>query len=268
MVSSDADHQDLKFMSKVIYLSHTAPVHMADDWFDLATSEDFWIKRRFDVLRTLADGLDLGNKRVGEIGCGCGFVQHQLGKHYGIEVDGFDLNEHALLNSVATDQPRYCYNIFDRNPQFAARYDVLVLFDVIEHIEQEKAFLEMVLFHLKEGGCLLINVPAFAVLHSRYDEVMGHQRRYDFAMLEVACSAVGLTRVARTYWGLPMVPLLLLRKLWLKGQKDPRVVTRRGFIAPGRVVNFFLTIVARLEIIPQGLMGTSLMAIYRKEKKP
>jgi SAM-dependent methyltransferase len=254
-------------MKEVIYLSNSAPVHMGDDWFELATSEDFWIKRRFDVLRKLMAKFDLRDKQIGEIGCGCGFVQQQVAQYYGVRVDGFDLNEKALRHSVATGQQRYCYNIFDRNPQFAAKYDVLVLFDVVEHIEQDKEFMEMVLFHLKEGGHLLINVPAFMSLHSRYDEVMGHQRRYDFRMLEELCSSVGLARVARTYWGLPMVPLLFLRKFWLQGQKDPRVVTRRGFTPPGRAANFILSLAATLELIPQSLMGTSLMAIYRKEKK-
>jgi SAM-dependent methyltransferase len=250
-------------MSEVIYLSESAAVHMSDEWFDIAHGEHFWIKRRFDVLSKLARGLELQNKHVGEIGCGNGLVQQQFAEHYGVTVDGFDLNEYALRNSVATDQPRYCYDIFDCNPQFAARYDVLVLFDVIEHIEQEKPFLERVLYHLKEGGLLLINVPAFMAFHSRYDEVVGHQRRYNFATLENACSAVGLQRVTRTYWGLPMVPLLLLRKLWVKGQTSPRVVTRRGYDPPGRVASYCLSVGAKWEPIPQRLLGTSIMAIYR-----
>ena len=252
-------------MSEVIYLSDSTPVNMADEWFEIANRKHFWIKRRFDVLRKLAGALDLRNLQVGEIGCGNGLVQQQLGEHFGMKVDGFDLNEHALRNSVATDHPRYCYNIFDRNPKLEARYDVLVLFDVIEHIEQEKSFLEMVLFHLKEGGLLLINVPAFMAFHSRYDEVVGHQRRYDFAMLENVCSAVRLKQVSRTYWGLPMVPLLLLRKLWLARQTDPGLVTRRGYKPPGRAANFLLALSAKLEPIPQRILGTSLMAIYRKE---
>lgn len=252
-------------MSEVIYLSASAPVHMADEWFAIANREHFWIKRRFDVLRKLAAGLDLRNKVIGEIGCGNGLVQQQLEQHFGVTVDGFDLNEYALRHSVATNQPRYCYNIFDRNPRFAARYDVLVLFDVLEHIEsdKEKEFLETVRFHLKAGGSLLINVPAFMALHSRYDEVVGHQRRYDINMLENVCSAVGLKCVAKTYWGLPMVPLLLLRKIWLKGQTDPKQITRRGYNPPGQAANFILKGVAALEPIPQTWLGTSLMGIYR-----
>jgi hypothetical protein len=253
-------------MSEVIFLSDAAPVHMADEWFEIATLKHFWIKRRFEVLRKLcsASGIDFHGRQLGEIGCGNGLVQEQLGQQYGVSVDGFDLNEYALRHSVAVNHPRYCYDIFDRHPQFADRYDAVVLFDVIEHIEQEKAFMEMVLFHLKKDGYLLINVPAFMAFHSRYDEVVGHQRRYDFAMLEKVCSSVGLKCVAKTYWGLPMVPLLLLRKFLLKGQTDAQQVTRRGYKPPGRAANALLGVAAKFETIPQSFLGTSLMAIYRR----
>jgi hypothetical protein len=164
---------------------------------------------------------------------------------------------------MAIGQPRYCYNIFDRSPQFDAKYGVLVLFDVLEHIEKGKEFLKMVLFHLKLGGYLLIKVPAFMILHSLYDEVMGHQRCYGFEMLERACSTFGLTRSARTSWGSPMLPLLLLRKFWLRREQYPHAVTRRGFTPPGRVANFLLGGAAKLEIIPQRLIG-NLLANYQK----
>ena len=191
-------------------------------------------------------------------------MQKQFEEHYGLQVDGFDLNAQALNCSVATNHPRYCYNVFDRNPQFAARYDVLILFDVLEHIEQEKPFLEAVLFHLKAGGHLLVNVPAFMSLHSRYDEVVGHQRRYTIATLEAVCAQAGLKRIARTYWGLTYVPLLLMRKLWLMREKDAQRVTRRGYQAPSRLINRLLTVGGRLEPIPQSWLGSSVMAIYRK----
>jgi SAM-dependent methyltransferase len=252
-------------MSEVVYLSASMPVHMADEWFAIANRDHFWIRRRFDVLQKLARGIEFRGKQIGEIGCGSGLVQQQFQQRYQTNVDGFDLNEHALKNSVATNQPRYCYNIFDRNPGFRERYDVVLLFDVLEHIEDEKPFLEAVLFHLKKGGFLFINVPAFMAFHSRYDEVVGHQRRYDLDMLDKACSSVALKKVTSTYWGLPMVPLLLLRKLWLKGQTDSRLVTERGYKPPGKAANSILNLSAKMEPVPQRLVGTSVMAIYRKE---
>jgi 2-polyprenyl-3-methyl-5-hydroxy-6-metoxy-1,4-benzoquinol methylase len=252
-------------VNDVIYLSAPESVHMADEWFNIANPGHFWIKRRFEVLRKLARDLGVRGRKTAEIGCGGGLVQQYLEQTYGLSVDGFDLNEAALLRSVAVNHPRYCYNVLDRKPQFAAKYDLLVLFDVLEHIEQEKPFLEAVLFHLKPGGWLLINVPALMSMYSHYDRVVGHQRRYTRKTLAAACSAVGLERVAETYWGLPFLPLLLARKLWLATkQQEPQTVIRQGYKPPGRLGNRLLAALGTLERIPQRLLGSSLMAIYSK----
>jgi SAM-dependent methyltransferase len=251
-------------MNDVIYLSAPAVVHMEEEWFKIATLDHFWIKRRFEVLCKLTKGVEWENQKIGEVGCGHGLLQKQFEHRFGLIVDGFDLGESALQRSVAGNHPRYCYNIIDRNPDFAAAYDTLALFDVLEHIEDEKAFLEALLFHLKPGGRLLINVPAFMFLYSRYDKIVGHQRRYTLKRLEAVCAGAGLRRTAVTYWGLPWVPLLMLRKLRLAGATDPRSITQRGFTPPSWLGNFALGALGALEPLPQRILGTSLMAVYVK----
>ena len=255
-------------MSEVIYLSPPAPVHMAEEWFKVANENHFWIKRRFEVLRKMGRDISFASKQIGEIGCGYGLVQKQLEQHYGVMVDGFDLNADALRDSVAGNHPRYCYNIFDRNQQFASHYDFLILFDVIEHIEQEKSFLDAVLYHLKAGGYLLINVPALMSFYSIYDKVVGHQRRYTLQTLEALCAGMGLKRIAATYWGLPLIPILLLRNLRVAGQTNPQLVIRQGYKPPGRLANLSLQFLSALEPLPQRLLGTSLMVVFRKEANP
>jgi hypothetical protein len=38
----------------IIYLSPPTQVSMGDWWFDIATVDHFWIRRRFDVMRRIA----------------------------------------------------------------------------------------------------------------------------------------------------------------------------------------------------------------------
>ena len=38
---------------------------------------------------------------------------------------GFDLNEFALQKNVSRVSPLYCYNIHQRSPEFASRFDLL-----------------------------------------------------------------------------------------------------------------------------------------------
>ena len=87
--------------SEIAYLSQPEPVSMGDAWFSIASTEHFWIRRRFEVLRALTPGFDWPALRLAEIGCGSGLLQRQLEDECGARVDGFDLNELALKGSVA-----------------------------------------------------------------------------------------------------------------------------------------------------------------------
>jgi SAM-dependent methyltransferase len=58
------------------------------------------------------------------------------------------------------------------------RYDVAVLVNVLEHIEDDAAALRQLEQALVPGGHLLLYVPAFEGLYSRFDRRIGHHRRY------------------------------------------------------------------------------------------
>jgi SAM-dependent methyltransferase len=59
------------------------------------------------------------------------------------------------------------------------QFDIIIMLDVIEHIEQEQVFLrESVLPRLKPDGTVLISVPAHPSLFSAHDTFLGHYRRY------------------------------------------------------------------------------------------
>jgi SAM-dependent methyltransferase len=241
----------------VAYLSAAMPVNMGDWWFEVATSDHFWIRRRFEVMKRLADPVVRNAKRAAEIGCGNGLVQRDLEDCYGITVAGFELNEIALQKNVSRVSPLYCYNIHQRHPEFRGHFDLLLLFDVLEHIEDEDAFLQSVKFHLAEAGTLLINVPAHQFFFSDYDRAAGHIRRYSIGDLQEVCERNGFKMRASTYWGLPLVPLLLLRK----AMSMQRSNGKSGFDARGSAMNSLLGLLARAEPLPQRFLGTSVMAV-------
>jgi SAM-dependent methyltransferase len=240
------------------------PVSMTDCWYDIANLNHFWIRRRFDVLKWLADPLIRAAGCAGEIGCGNGLLQRDIEDHYGITVMGFDLNEFALQKNVSRRSPLHCYDIHQRCAEFEARFDILFLFDVLEHIGDEAAFLQSVKFHLASSGFLLINVPAHRFLYSRYDQAAGHVRRYSIRYLNRVAEGNGLRVRALTYWGLPLVPLLLARKALVRLQREERAIISLGFDSGGRISNAALALLSRFEPLPQRLLGTSLMAVLER----
>jgi SAM-dependent methyltransferase len=67
---------------------------------------------------------------------------------------------------------------FEREPP-ARRFDVLLLLDVLEHVEDDLGFLTgFVGRNAAPGGVVLVGVPAWPSLFSRHDEALGHVRRY------------------------------------------------------------------------------------------
>lgn len=245
----------------VAYLSASTPVNMGDWWFDIATSNHFWIRRRFEVMMRLADSEIRNSKRAAEIGCGNGLLQKDIEDRYGIPVAGFDLNEAALQKNVSRRSPLYCYNIHQRNPEFRAHFDLLLLFDVLEHIEDEFEFLQSVKFHMADTGTLVINVPAHQFFYSDYDRAAGHVRRYSLGQLTNVAEQNGLKARAFTYWGFPLAPLLLVRK----AMRMQRSNGKSGFDARGQTINSLLSFLARWESVPQRFLGTSVMAVFEKQ---
>ena len=63
------------------------------------------------------------------------------------------------------------------------KFDTIMYVDVIEHIKYDSEELNKAKLHLKEGGYLIILVPAYNFLFSPFDKAVGHYRRYNRRML-------------------------------------------------------------------------------------
>src|SRR5271154_5416474 len=119
------------------YLSPPAPVSMSDDYFQIAGTDHFWVRRRFEVLRKLAGDLLGRAAAIAEIGCGHGLLQRQIEDAYRKPVTGFDLNDYGLQHNISQISRVCCYDIRQKAPEFAGRFDLVLLFDVLEHISDE-----------------------------------------------------------------------------------------------------------------------------------
>ena len=236
---------------------------MADDWFEIATADHFWIRRRFDVARKMLRFCNLTGSRVAEVGCGHGLVQRQFEEGYGVAVDGFELNLVSLEQNASRSGRLLHYNVCERRAEFGGLYDLVILFDVLEHIEPQEEFLNAIRFLAKEGGHVLINVPALQGLYSQYDRRAGHLRRYSLPELESVVSAQGFYIQGSTYWGSPLLPFLWMRKQHLRFV-CPENVIRRGFDPRSKLINRAMYALSILEAIPQRFCGTSAMLLARK----
>jgi hypothetical protein len=142
---------------------------------------------------------------------------------------------------------------------------VVLLFDVLEHVEATAPFVASLLAHLRPGGVLLVNVPALPFLYGAYDVAAGHVRRYVPATLRAEFTGTALEVVATRYWGFSLLPLLLVRRLTQKAATPSGALIRSGFQPPGAFSHALLRALARIEtgLTRRPPLGTSLLLAGR-----
>lgn len=218
------------------------------------------------MLRKLAGERLRSVTRAAEIGCGNGVLQRQLEDAYDMAPAGFDLHEGALRRNICRRGKVYCYDIRDRAAEFQKAFDLLLMFDVLEHVEDQDSFLQSARFHLADRGCLIINVPALQWLFSPYDRAQGHYRRYSLASLREVAARNNFRISKATYWGAPLVPVLALRKAVLTLRGASKDNYSAGFDSGGDLTNSALYLLSRCEVLPQRIAGTSVMAVLEPEE--
>ncbi len=138
----------------------------------------FWhVGRREIILDILKKIPDINQARILEVGCGNGSVLAFLKQHK-LNVEGGDIFVEGLkfCRKRAGELPLYQIDIMSL--PFISSYDVIGMFDVLEHIKDDKKALSEVNRALEPGGKILLTVPAHKFLWSYFDEASAHQRRY------------------------------------------------------------------------------------------
>jgi SAM-dependent methyltransferase len=90
--------------------------------------------------------------------------------------------------------------------------DLVVAFDVLEHIDEDTQALTEIGRVLRPGGHLLVAVPADMRLWSAHDEAVGHVRRYTRDSLTAAVAEAGLHVDWLSSWNVLLRPVVALRR--------------------------------------------------------
>lgn len=140
--------------------------------------EHWWYVARRKIIGALLGRLNLpAQAEIVEVGCGTG-GNIALLKRFGavtcVELDKA-VAEMARERNLA---PVLYGKLPDQLPEFSRRFDLVALFDVIEHVKKDGESLQALSSHLNPGGRIVLTVPAFNFLWSQHDDENHHQRRY------------------------------------------------------------------------------------------
>ena len=144
--------------------------------------------------KVVADAIPAGAPaRVLDVGAGDGYLARSLlgGIPVGSSVACVDSNyTDAELQRFASP-PTAGLSFTRARP--AGRFDVILLLDVIEHIADDRAFLDDILGASLDGnGLVVVSVPAWDLLYGQHDLALKHFRRYQPAQCRALLQAAGL----------------------------------------------------------------------------
>ncbi len=227
--------------------------------------EHWWYTARVQILLQYLEHRLGGRRRVAllDIGCGTGALLEALAERY--RVTGLEPSAQA----VAFCRERGLAAVQQGTPESftpEGLFDVVTMFDVLEHIEDDRETLARVRGFVKPGGHLLLTVPAYRFLWSPHDDIVHHKRRYTLRSLQTVVAQAGFTVRHMTYFNAILFPAAVLRRL------TARIVPERpmrDLELPGPAVNRLLRTVFALErhAVPYVRLpfGLSLLCWAEKE---
>ena len=186
----------------------------------LAGFEDdyFWFKNRREIIigwlnKYCSDVFKQNNKAL-ELGCGGGQNLSYF-KQKGINVEGGDLFLEGLKRAKKRLPKTILFQLDAMSLPFLEEYNLIGLFDVLEHIDDDLGVLREIYKALKPKGAIMITVPAGKYLYTRHDEVSFHKRRYSAQELSKKLSLAGFRVKRISYFVFLLLPIVLISRYLL-----------------------------------------------------
>jgi SAM-dependent methyltransferase len=232
-------------------------VHIEED------RSHWWFRGRLAViLAVLRRALPPRRVRLLELGCGSGNVLASL-REFG-EAVGMDAHGELVAAGRATGLDVRVGHLPDNLGVSPGWAEVVLLLDVIEHVDDDLATLCAARASVGEGGLLVVTVPAYQWLWSGHDEVLGHRRRYTAAELRAVVELADFTVLRVSYFNTLLFPLLLAARAWKRLRGDRGHDLRH----PAAPINWLLERVFAFErhLVPRVPLpfGSSLILIGRR----
>jgi len=202
-------------------------------WF---TGRRYIVSKALERLVKLKSGAS-----ILDAGCGTG-GNLKLLQRFG-NVVGMEMNQDAALIAgekvpVPVVQGKLPY----QTPFPEQCFNLIMLLDVLEHIEEDTEALKVLWRMLKPGGYILITVPAFSALWSKHDEIHHHQRRYSAAEVSRKMAESGFKPLYVSYYNFLLFHLIAparILKTTFKPDKKYRDLNMPSYFINNMLKNIF-----------------------------
>jgi SAM-dependent methyltransferase len=178
--------------------------------FEQLERDHWWFRGRrrvyLGLIRLLLSGRSPA--RVLDLGCGVGGFQQGL-RELGETVIASDVDQASLVHCRQRGFQDCVQSLSGTLPFASDSFDLVCMFDVLEHTADDHEVLVEVRRILRPGGLLVLTVPAYQFLYANNDRVAGHYRRYSRGELRGKLRAADFELVRATYSNVFLLPLIL-----------------------------------------------------------
>jgi SAM-dependent methyltransferase len=214
------------------------------------------------VLKKILQEKQRSTRRILDVGAGFGGMLEVLNP-YG-RVTALEPNEEARTHCLTRgyDSVLHAEDLSTLLPEGKEGYDLIAAFDVLEHVKDDRAFLEQAHDLLAPGGDIILTLPAFMFLWSEHDVINLHHRRYRCKEAVHLLHEVGFEVTYAGYWNMLLFfPAAIVRLLGHSGQSATRMP---GFF--DRL--FFFVVVIESILVPFLRLPFGTSVIISGRKKP
>jgi SAM-dependent methyltransferase len=235
---------------------------------DLELHHFWWKVRRRLVGQLIADRVDLTQCSVLDIGCGSGVTMEHLSDAGAAAVRGIEIDPLALRPDSPINERIVLGDLFDLN--IDETYDIVVMLDVLEHIEADTLALTKVAACMSRDGLLILTVPAYGWLWSSHDVINAHFRRYSAKLLRARLESSGfkVEQIGYMFAGL-VPPKLVMRGLEMAGVdlgNAPVEAGRRTFLSELAYRWFSMEAAVAVRFARMLPFGSSVVAVARPSR--
>ena len=254
------------------FTAHLGATNFPEESFELLARLEpgnFWFEARNDLVAWALETYLPAARSLFEIGCGTGFVLAGLHACFPeLELAAGELSFAGLAVARSRLPDAALYRVDACRIPFEAEFDVVAVFDVLEHLDDDERALAEMVRAAKPGGGVLVSVPQHPRLWSAVDDFGGHRRRYTRAGLVRTLEAAGLEVLRTTSFVSLLLPAVALSRLRDRRKEAAAYDPETEFRIPGAVNRAFLATM-RLEraLIGRGVSfpaGSSLLAVARR----
>jgi len=244
--------------------------------FDLTDKDgesSFWVRSRNRLFKRIVYDhmVSEGKTKFLEIGCGTGSFIRQIVENEKLQITGSEIYLKGLLYAKK-NLPNVHFIQFDVTQGVVGEeFDLIVAFDVIEHIENDVAALSNLNKMLAKDGNLIISVPQHMFLWSNLDEIVEHKRRYTRQDLVSKLRKNGFNICFCTSFLFVLFPLMAISRI-LDKKRDQSQTEKTGLekrVKFSHVMNWIFDLFMRIDeaLIRLGIslpFGGTLVVVARK----